>query len=242
MEKKILIYDDVRKFRELEEAVQATCQGGNELIEIFESFQTWRVVKTLSDFQELVSDPIGTFDTLLIKNSGLNLQATGGLTPKPASLADLLNIDRVNYIALITGEKVGSDCKGCSKLPKIQKSELGSVMNSGTFARYRDYLLFNEKSHRFIVNEVVLSEKKKDFQIFATTPDQIAVYNYWHELCDKLNEIYLKGYAGPDLLNDIAKRLNNRLIFNFQNYKLMVEETGLLSEILLLNEKSLSNG
>jgi len=236
---KILLYDDQHKFRELENAVESVKDSANELIQIFESFQTWQKIETLQDFEKLVSDPVDIFDRLLIINSGIDLARTGGKKPKPEVVADLLDVDRSNFVALIKGEKITDTCKPCQKIKTIKTGS--GVLGYISFDRYREFLLWDEVTNRFLINENLLSEKRESFRVYASTPEEIAIYNFWHTLADQLNSLPKKGICGNNTLDTFARQLTNSpIMFNFQLGKLQVDDKILLNEIMFSNQKELA--
>jgi len=236
---KILLYDDQHKFRELENAVESVKDSANELIQIFESFQTWQKIETLQDFEKLVSDPVDIFDRLLIKNSGFDIQKTGGKVPAPAPLAELLDIDRINYIAVITGTKeITPDCKPCKKL-KIKTGT--GILSYSTFDQYRDYFLWDENNRNFYIYEDLLFTQKESFKIYAETPQQIAIYNFWHTLADQLNSLPDKNICGVDVLDSFVLKLKNSpMFYDFNSRKLQIDPQRLYNEIAFKNSKELA--
>jgi len=239
MGKRILIYDDVHKYRELENAVESVKDSANELIQIFESFQTWQKIETLQDFEKLVSDPVDIFDRLLIINSGIDLARTGGKKPKPEVVADLLDVDRPNFVALIKGEKITDTCKPCQKIKTIKTGS--GVLGYISFDRYREFLLWDEVTNRFLINENLLSEKRESFQVYASTPEEIKIVEFWNQLAEMLNSLTEKNVCGVDLLDSFVLKLKNSpMFYDFNSRKLQIDPQRLYNEIAFKNSKELA--
>jgi len=236
---KILLYDDQHKFRELENAVESVKDSANELIQIFESFQTWQKIETLQDFEKLVSDPVDIFDRLLIINSGIDLARTGGKKPKPEVVADLLDVDRPNFVALIKGEKITDTCKPCQKIKTIKTGS--GVLGYISFDRYREFLLWDEVTNRFLINENLLSEKRESFRVYASTPEEIKIVEFWNQLAEMLNSLTEKNVCGVDLLDSFVLKLKNSpMFYDFNSRKLQIDPQRLYNEIAFKNSKELA--
>ena len=230
MKEKICINANRDKILDFETSLESVQDAGNELITIFENFQPYKKIKTLKDFERLVKDPLSEFDEALQTN--VSFQESGGKKGNPAVIASLFDIERENYIAIITGQKItGGSCKPCSKL-KITTGK--GVLNYTTYHNYQDYLIFNEEN-RFIINESAVTLKKESFKIYAESPEAIEVYNFWVNLCDTLNELQTKGYCGD--LMQFQTILKNRLMFSYHNHLLSVNEEMLYQEIANLKIK-----
>ena len=182
MDKKILIYTDTHKRATFERAVIDVIEGCNELIEVFHSFQPFARVTTWEDFEKLVIDPEGTFDNVIIAN--LNLNAGFGIKPDPATAAQLFNIDRPNYLNMVSGLPIQLDeCKAC------QKARIKQGKRAISFERYRAYSDYmNFEGGEFIPNPEAIETKIKTFDVYAETPEQLSIYNHFKELVTILNK------------------------------------------------------
>jgi hypothetical protein len=228
---KILVWTDVNKKTTFENSVEAAQQGANDLIHIFESFQSYKKIQTLDDAESLVSDPLGLFDKTLQSNSGIDLKASGGKIPNPKVIAELYDIDRPSYISIIKGEKiVPGSCKPCAKL-KIKQTGKG-VLSYSTFRQYQEYLIFDQG--HFSINETEVDKKKESFNYYAETPQQIEVYNFWYNACDMLNELNNRGLCGNP--NDFAKLMQGRMSWSYQANKFSVDQQSLIYEIMKFNQ------
>lgn len=223
---RVLVYFDKNKASQFETEVEATQQGANDLIQIFESFQSYKKIKSLADFETLVQNPLSMFDDALQTN--VNFQETLGKKGNPAVIAKLFDLDRDNFINIVKGQTViEGTCKPCSKL-KIKQGK--GVINYSSFKQYQDYLFFD--NGRFEIDEEAVSEKKESFNYYAKTSAQIKVYNFWYNATDTLNQLAERGLLGE--LNSFSKTLNGRITYSYQSMKFSVDEQSLLNEILLL--------
>lgn len=178
---KILIYTDTHKRATFEKAVIEVIEGCNELIEVFQTFQPFTRVTNWQDFEKLVIDPEGTFDNVIIAN--VNLNASFGLKPDPATAAQLFNIDRKNYLNLVAGFPiVWDDCKPCQKA-KIKKGK--RAISFERYRAYSDYIIF--EGGEFVPNPEAIEAKIQTFDVYAETPEQLSIYNHFTELVSVLN-------------------------------------------------------
>lgn len=217
---KILIYSDTHKRATFEKAVIEVIEGCNELIEVFHTFQPFAKVTTWQDFEKLVIDPEGTFDKVLIAN--INLNASFGLKPDPATAAQLFNIDRPNYLNMVSGLPIQlDDCKPC------QKARIKQGKRAISFERYRayfDYIIF--EGGEFVPNPEAIETKIQTFDVYAETPEQLSIYNHFKELVSILNRHdTLYPMPGPD-----KEKLTK--IFG-----LMIERPPYEGKLLINNEK-----
>ena len=214
---------------EFENTIETTQYEANRLVELFHSFQPWKKITNLNDFESLCVDPIRLMHETLQQNSGVNVTLTGGRLPAPDKVAELLDIDLDDFINAVKGYKVSEGCKACSKSSKIIKQGQG-VLSITTFRKYQEYLIFD--NGRFSINETEVDKKKQEFQIFAETAEQVECYKFWNNLCDVLNSLPAKNYCGD--LTPFQTLLKNRLMYSYQSGKLSVDEQSLLNEIISL--------
>lgn len=221
---RVLVYFDKNKASKFEAEVEATQQGANDLIHIFESFQSYKKITSLDDFETLVSDPLGLFDDALQTN--VSFQESGGKKGNPEVIAKLFDIDRDNFINIMKGQTViEGSCKPCAKL-KVKQLGKGAIKYS-SFRQYQEYLIFD--AGHFSIDETEVEQKKETFSYYATTPKQIECYNFWYNATETLNELNKRGLGGDP--NDFSKLLQNRIIFSFQAGKFGVDLQTLLFEI-----------
>jgi hypothetical protein len=221
---RILIYTDTHKSTDFENSIEVIQQGTNDLINIFESFQSYKKIKSQDDFEQLVQDPLSMFDEVLQVN--VDFKESGGKKGNPAIIAKLFDIDRDNYILVIKGQKiVEGTCKPCSKL-KIKQTGKG-VINYFSYQQYQQYLIFDQG--HFSIDENAVEQKKESFNYYAESEKEINTYKFWHECCDMLNELSKRGLLGEP--NAFSKLLGGRITYSFQAYKFSVDEQSLANEI-----------
>jgi hypothetical protein len=225
-ENRVLIYNDLRKQIEFSNSVESVQHSANDLIILFENFQPYLKIKSLSDFEKLVINPLAEFDETL--QTFINFEQSGGKKGNPEIIAKMFDIDRNSFISIVKGEKIISGtCKPCENLKVIKNGE--SVLNYATFQQYQEYLIFDNS--RFTINEIAVDKKNETFKTFGETPRQIEIYNHWINLCNMLNNHAKKGYIGTTDLDKLTTLFKNRLKFSFQAGELAVDEQSLLSEI-----------
>lgn len=222
---RILIFTDINKQTDFENSVEVTQQGANDLIQIFESFQGYKKIRSLDDFETLVQNPLSMFDDALQTN--VEFKETGGKKGNPEVIAKLFDIDRDNFINIVKGQTITEgSCKPCSKL-KIKQSGKG-VINYSNFRQYHEFLIFDQES-RFSINEDAVSEKKEIFNYYAESLKQIECYYFWTNATETLNELSKRGLFGE--LNAFSKLLNGRITYSHQAGKFSVDQQTLLFEI-----------
>jgi hypothetical protein len=226
---RILVFENKNGSTTFENAVETAQQGANDLIQIFESFQPYKKIKSLDDFEKLIIDPLAEFDEALQKN--VNFQESGGKKGNPDIIARLFDIDRDSYRLIIKGEKIiEGSCKPCSKLKVKQIGKC--VINYSKYKEFEKYLIWVDD--RFEINENTVSEKKETFNYFIEDPKQIECYHFWHNACETLNELSKRGLL--DDLYNFSKQLKGRITFSFQAGKLSVDEATLLQELQSINK------
>ena len=224
-ENRVLLYYNKDGATNFEASVEAVQQGANDLVQIFESFQNYKKIKSLEDFETLVADPLLMFDDTLQLN--VNFRESGGKKGNPAVIASLFEIDRPSYISIIKGEKIiEGTCKPCSKL-KVKQIGSG-VISRSNYLQYKSFLQWGK--NRFELNEEAIQEKIDSFKQYIENPKELEVYNFWHGLNDSLNEAG-RRYLGNDALEKISKLLNNRIIYSYGDNKLHIDEMKLTQEI-----------
>jgi hypothetical protein len=190
MKDKILIYLDRGKKAEFIKSCNAVKDAANKLIQDYNSYQDFAVISTLEQFENLYSDPLSEFDKTVLENT--DIKAKGNKQPDPETLCKLFQIDRPGYMAAIgiSEPLKDADCPDCAK--KAQTVKVNRIKNNAVFYQYSEYFYFIEGS--FILNDQAVNEHCDSFNIFAETPEQIALYQQWESLCDILNK-HDKQYA-----------------------------------------------
>jgi hypothetical protein len=180
-DKKILIWIDESAKRNFETNVLEVQQRCNELIDLFETFQEWQKVTSYKNWIDLITDPGGYFDKVLL--SSVNLSISGNKSPDPGELAKLVSVDRENYLNAVAGKPVKDDCIPCQKT-RIRKGKI--VISYETYKQYQDFLIFD--TGNFYPNQEAIDRKAESFKIWAETDSQISIYELWQNLCKVLNE------------------------------------------------------
>jgi len=204
MKDRILIYEEKSKKQEFLISCNAVKDKANELIQAYNEFQSWDLIKTISDFDELYSDPLGTFDKTLLEN--IDIKAKGNKTPDPAVLSALFQIDRPGYM-VATGQSEpikDVDCPDCAKKP--QSIKVKNIRSNAEYNQFAGYLIFINGF--FQLNNPAIDEYCDRFNIYAESPEQIALYEHWQSVCDILNahdKKYVLSTSGKQSIAAVLK-------------------------------------
>ena len=200
MTDKILIFEEVNKKNTFKLNVHHAAERSNALINTFHSFQDWQRIHTLEAFVELCEDPGEYFDALLVKQ--VETSAIGkGHKLNPAPIAEMLNIDRPNYLNLVSGKPVSEGCEPCGKI-KLRPGQ--QAISLWEFNNFNEFLEFNGEG--FTVNEPAVEKYVSGFDFYAETPEEVNVYRHYQELCRLLNRHQAAGQINGRAL-DIARAL-----------------------------------
>ena len=223
-----LIYKDNSAKITFSKEVETVRNKVNSLITSFNEAQDFAIISTKQEFESLIQNPVEYFDTILIQNC--EIKSKTGRIPEPSVLANLFGIKRDDYLEKIGWEVVKeSNCEGCTKAqPKLIHQK--EIITAEKYSKYAAYLLFDNRFFKF--NEPAIEEKLKEFDIYTSTPGQLAIYKFWEDACTTLNSLNEKGYLGNEALINLQKALNNRLMFSYATGKLHLEEKILMNEIL----------
>ena len=182
MTQKLLISTDRNGIAEFQKAVQGTCDAANSLISIFNEFQSYEVITTEEQFSALLADPGSYFDAVLLSHVKLD---TGGRKPDPAVLASLVGLHRDEYLNAVSGMPlVMDDCPECQRA-KVKPGK--RAISKHEFSVYRDYLTFN--AGFFTVNTTAVDADLDRFNYYISTPEEIEIYNLYHDTVKLLNRI-----------------------------------------------------
>jgi len=182
MTQKLLISTDRNGIAEFQKAVQGTAEAANQLIQVYEAFQPWEKVTSLDQFTELVSDPKKYFDDTIVVNVHVTAR---GLTVDPEQAARLFNISRDLYNNAVSGMPlVMDDCPECQRA-KVKPGK--RAISKHEFSAYRDYLTFDAGT--FTVNSEAVDSSLDKFNFYISTPEEIAIYNLYHDIVKLLNQI-----------------------------------------------------
>lgn len=206
MSEKNLIFIDTGKQQNFLREVEAVKNEASALVQIFEDFQEFKKIDTLTEFEQLCSQPVQFFDDTLKAN--ISLKMTGGRQPEPSVLADLFGLDRENYIRVIKGLPITESCLPC-KTSKVIKKAGKPALDYSKFHLYKNYLFF--EAGAFNLNTEAIAARLEQYKTFASTPAQLAVLKHWQSLVDALND-HDKKYGIPGNTKQvIAKGLNLHL-------------------------------
>lgn len=219
-------FNDVNAANNFEKEVSASQMKCNQLISIFETFQPFQRIMSHDDWMILVTDPVKTFDDLLVVN--VNLKVTGNMKIDPAAVAKMISVDRENYLNLTAGKPLKTDCEPCKKI-SIKNGQ--TAISLSEYLKYSDFLLFEEGL--FSVNQAAVDKHKKTFEVFAESPAAIELLNRYENLVKVLNDaitFHKVDWTNVDL---IAK------IFDLLSYqgKVMINEFEFQKTIKHLNSQ-----
>ena len=178
----IKIYDDTKKAAEFDAGLNNAVQRCNELINIWNEFQPFARCSDVATFEQIVTAPGQMFDQLLIDN--VQMTANAGLKPSPQQVALLYDIDRMNFYNLVEGKPIKiENCAPCQRA-KVKPGK--QAISLAEYRRYAPYMIFSEGE--FIVDTAAAADYKKKFEIYATTPAQVAVVEHYDNLVQLLNK------------------------------------------------------
>ena len=206
-QEKILIWQNQGQKQDFKQSVNNAMQKANDLINAYNSFQDFAKIETLQEFEALHGDPLGMFDETILQN--IDISAKGNKQPDPAVLASLFQIDRTGFMAA-TGQSEpvkDADCPDCQK--KTQSIKVKNVKSNAEFSRYAEYMVFINGS--FVLNNSAIETRCNEFNIYAESPEQIALFNHWQSVCNILNQHDRTYNISPSGKDQIAKALKLQL-------------------------------
>ena len=178
----IKIYDDTKKAAEFDAGLNNAVQRCNELINIWNEFQPFARCSDVATFEQIVTAPGQMFDRLLIEN--VQMTANKGLKPSAEQVALLYDIDRLNFYNLVEGKPIKiENCAPCQRA-KVKPGK--QAISLAEYRRFAPYMIFSEGE--FIVDTAAAADYKKKFEIYATTPAQVAVAEHYDNLVQLLNK------------------------------------------------------
>jgi len=178
----IKIYDDTKKAAEFDAGLNNAVQRCNELINIWNEFQPFARCSDVATFEQIAAAPGQMFDRLLIEN--VQMTANKGLKPSAEQVALLYDIDRLNFYNLVEGKPIKiENCAPCQRA-KVKPGK--QAISLAEYRRYAPYMIFSEGE--FIVDTAAAADYKKKFEIYATTPAQVAVVEHYDNLVQLLNK------------------------------------------------------
>jgi hypothetical protein len=177
----IKIYDDRKGAADFDAALNNAVQRCNELIDIWHEFQPFARCSDVATFEQIAAAPGQMFDQLLIDN--VQMTANAGLKPSPQQVALLYDIDRMNFYNLVEGKPIKENCAPCQRA-KVKPGK--QAISLAEYRRYAPYMIFSEGE--FIVDTAAAADYKKKFEIYATTPAQVAVVEHYDNLVQLLNK------------------------------------------------------
>ena len=178
----IKIYDDTKKAAEFDAGLNNAVQRCNELINIWNEFQPFARCSDVATFEQIVTAPGQMFDRLLIEN--VQMTANKGLKPSAEQVALLYDIDRLNFYNLVEGKPIKiENCAPCQRA-KVKPGK--QAISLAEYRRFAPYMIFSEGE--FIVDTAAAADYKKKFEIYATTPAQVAVVEHYDNLVQLLNK------------------------------------------------------
>jgi hypothetical protein len=223
---KILLNEGREQCIAFQQSVQDVVQRSNELISLWHRFQEWGTIETTEDFIELVKDPIGRLDKLLI--NAVDIKVVGKKTKlNPEAISGMLNIDYQSWVNIIEGREPKTDCIACRG---VRMRRGVKAITLPEFWLYSNFLTF-EKGRFVAINEAV-KEHQKTFQVFTASPQQNELHEFWENACNVLNELRSKGYLGNTMMVAIQKELNGMLMFSYETNKFHLSAEMLANTIL----------
>lgn len=204
---KILINENRSQASDLERNIESVITRSRELLNAFHKYQSFRKITTEDEFRQLLKDPGGFFDQVILE--GVNIKRAGGHSPNVEAVAKMYNIQRNDF-----------------------RSQTRQSISLAQYLNYSGFISFVKGS--FKVNQEAVQTAKERFKVFAETPPQIEVFNYWTNVCETLNSLIDQGHLGTQAIETIQKSMNNRLMFSYATSRLHLNDDFITNEILKL--------
>lgn len=218
---KILIRRDGGAEAKFLKAVDDTVKKGNELIELFNSTQDFKRIDTLEEAVGLISDPLEYYDQVLIDNISHDKRLQVNMN----SLAELYNIPRKEFLMGIgIPEDQVAKCQTCGGGPEKVLPKL-KTLSLRQYTEYSQFLLF--KNGDFVINTQAVEDHSESFNIYASAPGQIEVYNHYKSLTETLNKAIEFHKLGPVKIEQLANMFGFQILGN----KLLINELTLAETI-----------
>jgi hypothetical protein len=139
-------------------------------------------INSVMDFETLVDDPGALYDHLLTTNVQFN--AAAGMKVDPGQLAKLFNLERDSFLNLTAGKPV--QIENCTPCKKMRLKPGKACISRERFNAYKQYMIFEEGE--FVKDVEAVEAKAKDFDVYATTEQQIKIVDHFNSLIDILNK------------------------------------------------------
>lgn len=192
---KQLIYENVESKQRHEKYAHELVEGLNIVLALFVKKHNYFGQPITEAFAyELVSDPIATFDDLLRKNAPF--KPIGGKMLAIEKLAELCSIDRNTFILDFTVVLPGS-------VDQYNKQGRKGVLSLSE----KDKPLIVWNNGKFALNEAQMQLNLEVFNVYAETPEQISLFEYWQGVCNQMNQHLEKNLIKTDDIITIADKL-----------------------------------
>jgi len=179
MTTKTVLYEDKGGFADLQKEVYGMCLAANNLIENYNQYAITRVT-TLQDIENLIADPVLSFDAPLLAK----MAPIEGLTPDPEQAAKMYNIPRQDFLISVFGAKAvrTGSCISCL----VDVEILTDYNLHRRYLQYADYLSF--KNSMFTVDQSKIDQAKESFTTYASPEQETALkeLELFVSLCNKL--------------------------------------------------------
>ena len=205
-------------------AVQSIKNQANELINNFQKYQKFKLIKTRDEFETLCYRPLGFYDDTIKAN--IKLPENSGLNVNISKLCDLYSIDRAGYLkalGLAENEAV-EDCPGCRPKPRLKGQ--GSYLSFDQYQTYSEFLTFDKG--QFALNPDPIKKKLEVWNFYTTNETQVEYYRQWETLKGCLEYFFKHETFGPSAMEQIIKHLPG---LKWVNYNLYINNEGLRSQI-----------
>lgn len=151
----------------------------NKALDVFHSSQSFAKIETEKEAMTFAENPIGYFDQLMIEAT--NVKPIGSVPLNPESIATMYGISRQSMISSCVAKMPGADTYQSQQYP-IRMTP-------------RDRAIINFKDGRFVINQEALEQRIEQNKVYAETPTQLEMLEYWENLCNILNNHIEKGFV-----------------------------------------------
>lgn len=220
---KILIYENRKAMNDFLNSVTEVRDQCNFLIKTFHSYQGFKRIKDIEEFDALCGSPSGYYDQTILENSPI---PKGQYKINAVKLAELMDLDRTGYLSTLGCEtSSGDDCVSCGHKRVTKKGN--PAINYPIFKNYSQYFKFS--AGVFSLDQEAINKELESFRIYATSEKQVQMIDHWKDILNILQSHLALNLIGPAKLSQICDLFGYiRMVDN----KLYLKEENLYSLIL----------
>jgi hypothetical protein len=151
----------------------------NKALDVFHSLQSFAKIETEKEAMTFAENPLNFFDRLMLEAT--NVKPIGSVPLNPESIATMYGINRQGFISACVAKMPGADTY------QIQQYPIKMTPRDRAIVRFKD--------GRFVINQEALEQRIEQNKVYAETPTQLEILEYWETLCNILNNHIEKGFV-----------------------------------------------